>query len=263
MKKFLIAATALSGLLAFAGSASAADLAVPVDPVYDWTGFYLGANGGYGWDAGGSTELSTDDDTPTNLGDSSTFSRGAIGDLDSEGWFGGLQAGYNLQSGMIVFGAEADIQVSDIGDSISGSFSNPNGTVPISGSTSLDVDWFGTVRGRLGVAFDRLLIYGTGGVAFGGVDTSLDAIEQGGLALFETHLDSSSTEVGYVLGGGAEFAFNESWTMKLEYQYIDFGNVSENSPVFDLGTTNPTVETASSDIEAKFHTVRLGVNFKF
>ena len=261
MKKFLITATALSGLLSFAGSASAADVAIE-PAAYDWTGFYLGANGGYGWDADGSNELSTDNNTPVNLGDSIEFSRGSIGDLDSEGWFGGLQTGYNLQSGMIVFGAEADIQLSDINDSISGDFSNPDGTVPLSGATSLDLDWFGTVRGRLGVAFDRLLIYGTGGVAFGGIDTSMDALEPPA-ELFETHLNSSGTEVGYVIGAGAEFAFNDSWTMKLEYQYIDFGTVSDNAPVFDIGTTDPTGETASSDIDAAFHTVRLGINFSF
>jgi outer membrane immunogenic protein len=262
MKKFLIAATALSGLLAFAGPASAADVALV--PAYDWTGFYLGANGGYGWEAGsGNTNLSTDDITPVNLGDATDFSRGTIGDLNADGWFGGLQAGYNLQSGMIVFGAEADIQISDINDSISGTFTNPNGTQQIDGTASLDVDWFGTVRGRIGAAFDHLLIYGTGGIAFGGVDYEMDAFENGGIPLFETNLQSSNTEVGYVLGAGAEYAFNQNWTMKLEYQYIDFGNVSTSSPVFDIGTTNPTGETASSDIDARFHTVRLGVNFKF
>lgn len=260
MKKFLIAATAVSGLLAFVGPASAADVAI--EPAYDWTGFYLGASGGFVFNSDGSNELSTDDNTPTNLGDSTTFSRGSIGDLDSDGWFGGLQAGYNLQSGMIVFGVEADIQGGDIGDDISGSYSNPNGFIPLDGSTSLDVDWFGTVRGRLGANFDRLLVYGTGGIAFGGVKTSMDVTEPPG-QLFETHLDSSGTEVGYVIGAGAEFAFNESWTMKLEYQYIDLGNVSTDSPVFAIGTTNPTGETASSDVEAAFHTIRLGVNFNF
>lgn len=262
MKKLLIAATAVSGLLAFVGPASAADVAI--EPAYDWTGFYLGANGGFVFDSDGSNELSTDRTAFTNLGDSTTFSRGSIGDLDSDGWFGGLQAGYNLQSGMIVFGVEADIQGGDIGDDISGSYSNPNGSIALDGSTSLDVDWFGTVRGRLGASFDRLLVYGTGGVAFGGVDTSMDATEPA-FELYETHLDSSGTEVGYVIGAGAEFAFSQSWTMKLEYQYIDFGNVSASSPVLDIGTTNPTAsgEIASSDVEAAFHTIRLGINFNF
>ncbi len=264
MKKLLIAATALSGFLASGGAALAADPVID-DPAYDWTGFYIGINGGYGWSDSERTNLFTDDITPSNLGDSTDESRGTIGKLKAEGEFGGLQAGYNLQSDMFVFGIEGDIQYSGIGDERSGDFTNPNGAFnPIEGEASLDLDWFGTVRGRVGASFDRLLFYITGGVAFGDVDYELEAIETGGGALFETSLKSSKTEVGYVVGGGAEFAFAQNWTMKLEYQYLDFGNIDADSPVTNIvgGAQNGT-EEASSDIDAAFHTVRLGVNFKF
>ena len=259
MKKFRIAATSLVGLLAYGESVLAADMAI--EPAYDWTGFYLGASGGLALNSSTSNDLSTDSSTPTNLGDSIAFSRGSIGDLESDGWSGGLQAGYNLQSARLVFGVEADVQGGGISDDISGDFSNPNGTIPINGSTSLDVDWFGTLRGRLGTRFDRLLIYGTGGIAIGGINTSMDGIETASV-LFETHLSSSGTEFGYVVGAGAEFAFSESWTMKLEYQYIDFGNVSASSPVLDIGTTDPTGETAKQRCRGRIPSIRLG-SFQF
>ena len=251
-------------------SAAAADGYEPVGkgfapaPVYSWTGHYIGANGGYAWQEGDSTNLFTNDVTPLNLGDSTQFTRGTIGDLEDEGGFGGLQVGYNSQKGMVVIGVEADIQAADLSGSRAGRFTNPFGTFPVDGTASFDVEWFSTLRMRLGAAFDRLLVYGTGGVAFGQVDYRLDVIEPPvGGQLFETTLTSSETEVGYAVGGGLEYALGSNWTIKSEYLFIDLGEVSATAPVTSILTGNPTGEVARTEVDVQFHTVRIGINYKF
>src|SRR6185503_17792061 len=152
MKKILLASVALFG---FAGAASAADLPVRAAPpapiiaavpVFTWTGFYVGVNAGYGW----------------NANDSITVG-GLTFDLDDEGGFvGGAQAGYNYQIGSFVVGLEGDIQYADFGGDDRFDFDG-DGILDDDFNTS---DWFGTVRARAGVAFDRALIYATGGFAF-------------------------------------------------------------------------------------------------
>ena len=151
MKKYLLASVAALGLVA-AGAASAADLpsrkgpvVAPVYvPVFTWTGFYVGANAGYGW------------------GNTSTNNLGQVGDLD--GFVGGGQVGYNYQIGQFVLGAEADFQGADLS-----SGSNIFGT-------SVKTEYFGTVRARLGWAIDRWMPYITGGWAYGNVKTAIPGI---------------------------------------------------------------------------------------
>ena len=130
MKKFLIAATALSGLLAFAGSASAADLAVPVDPVYDWTGPYIGLQAGYGWG-----DLDT-----TTFTDAGVAVPTSDGSADIEGFIGGLHAGWNWQSDALVFGIEADVNLA-----VDGTFTFANGD-----DFTTDVQATADLRARLG-----------------------------------------------------------------------------------------------------------------
>lgn len=206
MRVRLLASTAvLAGIVAgLAAPAAAADLsggyppvayAQPV-PVFTWTGFYLGANVGYGWGSSGF-------DSPA----------GAVG---------GLQAGYNFQfASPFVLGIETDLSLSGISG---GSFG---------------VDYFGTVRARLGWAIDRVLIYGTGGFAYG----------QGNLDFFG--LSSSATQTGWTLGAGAEFALDRNWSARAEYLYVDLGSA-----------TFPTlVGPVSTGIDANI--LRAGVNFRF
>ena len=151
LRSGILGLTLTSALVLAAASANAADIYRPEAggykdgpayvPVNTWTGFYIGANGGYGWNANHHS-----DDL-----------------LDPAGGFGGGQIGYNWQGGFgfgphLVLGIEADIQGADISDSVAG--------------VKSQVNWFGTVRGRIGYAFDRTLIYGTGGFAYGEVETA-------------------------------------------------------------------------------------------
>lgn len=243
MKKFLLAGIAAA---TFVGApAFAADLpakapvykAAPA-PMFNWSGWYAGVNGGYGWSP--YNDQLRDTSNPPFL----------FSGLSPEGWFGGGQAGYNWQGvgSPWVFGLEADIQASDIND-------NRNwvvGAIPVQQKSELD--WFGTVRGRLGYAVDRTLFYATGGWAFGRINNC--ECLTGGIG---TTRKNDTTANGYVVGGGVEYALgNAPWSVKLEYQYINLG---KNDPV-NAGSHLSSFPGTTVHDDA-FHTVRLGLNYKF
>ncbi|MFL5184468.1 MULTISPECIES: outer membrane protein [Microvirga] len=210
MKKILLASVALLG---FAGAASAADLPVRAAPpapiiaavpVFTWTGFYVGVNAGYGW----------------NANDSITVG-GVRFDLDDEGGFvGGAQAGYNYQIGSFVVGLEGDIQYADFGGDDRFDFDRDG----IADDDFNNSDWFGTVRARAGVAFDRALIYATGGFAF------------------------ADDATGWTVGGGLEYAFTNNLSAKVEGLYV---NLDQDDNFLGI------------DSDAEFGVVRAGLNFRF
>jgi outer membrane immunogenic protein len=219
LRKFLLATVAT---VAFANIASAADMparmpakAVPYLAVYNWTGFYVGANVGYGWGrdtAGGSS---------TNL----------------NGVIGGGQIGYNWQMNNLVLGLETDFQGS-------GQRASASGTIlgtPV--SVTERVRYFGTVRGRLGYAWDRTLLYVTGGYAYTNVG--------GDLTVGAFTSSSNTTKSGYTVGAGVEYAFAGPWSVKAEYLYVD------------SGTTNLTVAGLSADVHVKNNIGRVGINYRF
>jgi outer membrane immunogenic protein len=228
---------------------------------FSWTGFYAGLSIGHAWDSGAPVHLLTDNGAPINLGISTSPSRGTIGDLALDGLFGGAQLGWNWRAGLIVYGIEADIQGSQRG-SIAGTFTNPDGIIPIEGVASLDLDWYATVRGRLGVLVNpSLLVYATGGWAVGQVDYRLHAAEPAPFDFLETKLRSNRTESGYTVGGGLETVLSRNLSLKIEYQYVNLGSVGGASgPVTFIGD-GPNGETATlASQTVDFHTVRAGLN---
>ncbi|MFA6967781.1 outer membrane beta-barrel protein [Bosea sp. (in: a-proteobacteria)] len=206
MKKFLLSSVAAIVLVG-AGAASAADLpsrkgpvVAPIHaPIFTWTGFYVGANAGYGFGN-------------VNAGTVFGGRTVSIGDLD--GFVGGGQVGYNYQVGQIVLGAEADFQGADLSTG-----SNAFGD-------SVRTEYFGTVRARVGFAVDRFLPYITGGWAYGNVKTTI-----GGLG----STDKTHTG-GYAIGGGLEYAFTNNWTAKVEYLYVDLGEKNVLNSGVKVGT---------------------------
>jgi outer membrane immunogenic protein len=212
-----------------------------------WTGFYLGVNGGWGGSSGNNFAV----DTFAVPG--GTDFRRISGSTDISGGFGGGQLGYNFQTGAFVFGIETDLQ----GSGISGSRTVTQFvTAPIAtrfGRSSENVDWFGTVRGRLGYAFGPALIYGTGGFAYGGTNTAFSFSDSFGNS---GRVGASNTETGWTAGGGLEYKFNPAWSFKVEYQFIDLGSISR---------TGPLVLPVSYDMrgheDVQFHTIRIGVNY--
>ncbi len=200
----------------------AATYVPPVTPTNTWAGFYLGVNGGYGWGGGGDTV---------------TYGSGVLNRAQPEGGFGGGQLGYNFQSGSFVYGVETDFQGGDISDRAAGS----------GYASSERMDWFGTVRGRAGFAFDRALIYGTGGFAYG--DVKQHAVIGG-----DSFTDGGATRTGFTLGGGIEYKLNNAWSLKAEYQYLDFGSEK---------LTDSVGVAATGDLDTNYHTARIGLNYRF
>ncbi|WP_114943662.1 outer membrane protein [Microvirga calopogonii] len=206
MKKILLSSVALLGL---ASGALAADLpsrrapapVIAAVPVFTWTGFYVGVNAGYGW----------------NTNDDFVFNNVRYNLNDDGGFVGGAQAGYNYQIGSFVVGLEGDIQYADFGGN----------DVILADGTIADFnnsDWFGTVRARAGVAFDRALIYATGGFAF------------------------ADGATGWTVGGGIEYAITNNLSAKVEGLYV---NLDQDDNF--LGINN----------DAEFGVVRAGLNYRF
>lgn len=227
-----IAALAISAICApvFAADLGGRPRAEPIDnspPVrlYPWRGFYVGINGGYAWGDTGQTIIS-DGVNSANLGA-----------IDPSGFLGGGQVGYNAQFGNFVIGVEADIQAGNVDGSLH--LTDGNNTFTVSN----ELNWMATVRGRLGVTMDRVLVYGTGGVAWADMDI--------GLAMNNVSRSWSDTGTGYVVGGGVEWMLQPNWTIKGEYLYADFGEAK-------LTGGNNTITN-----DQTFHILRAGLNYKF
>jgi outer membrane immunogenic protein len=246
-------------------TAFAADLApqpaapiAPAETPFSWTGFYVGLNAGYHWGSGDFPFAIAD----TGTGGLSEFS--ALGAIPSKGVSNiggaavGAQVGYNHQFGQFVLGAEADIDWLSGRKSESSSLGEDNVTL-FSTSNSRSMDYFGTARVRLGFApIDRLLIYETGGLAFGDAKSSFSLavpIAQPPLAASA----SARSDIGWTVGGGVEYAMTEHWTVKAEYLYYDLGNKS-STVSFNYGN-----DTTSMTGRAKNNgnLMRLGFNYKF
>lgn len=225
-----------------------------------WSGFYAGFNAGTSWadldqsrsflSTGGSVFGITPGPTAIYPAADSTSSM--------RSWLGGVQAGYNLQFGALVLGVEADYQRTgaERSSQLIGSALGPTYNV------SAEVKYFGTVRARLGYAFDRTLIYATGGLAYGegGGDISIkpgtpSMIVPGG----PYSGGDTQTHVGYALGGGLEYALTSNISFKAEYLYADLGS---KTYTFNLPSTADG-SFVKADEAITMQAVRAGLNFRF
>lgn len=245
-------------------------------PASPWTGFYVGVNGGYGWSGTPST-VYAEAIYGLNLVNP-TVATSALQSFEKKGGFGGGQIGYNIQRGQFVYGIEADIQDSGIRGSGSASATAndiASGT-SVSSSTFKNggLDWFGTVRGRLGYTVGNTLIYGTGGFAYGGFSgkssTTMSWQVQGFLPGSQTYAgNSAATRTGYAAGAGVEYALTPQWSVKAEYQYLDFGKGDEYRGLH-VYLYNPVNLSQPAEVRARgyfgneqnFNTVRIGLNYK-
>ena len=233
---------------AFAGAAMAADMparmatkAPMAPPPYNWTGFYVGLNAGGSW--------GTQDNALVTI----TGVTAATNSNNLNGFIGGGQIGYNWQMNQWVFGLEADFQGSSQKDD--GTFFIPGGAlllvVPATSVAYTDkLNWFGTVRGRLGWAFDRWLPYVTGGWAYGhGTIDGTTTI--GGVT---TSFSGSQDYSGWTLGGGLEWAFMNNWSARVEYLYIDFGDgpTVAVSPAFNIVSGKMTDNIVRAGLNVRF-----------
>jgi outer membrane immunogenic protein len=251
----------------------AADLPVKA-PVYkdpppvlawSWAGFYVGANIGYGWAANSTIGILPETSAAFN-----PFVIGAVpsflGPPDPRGAVGGLEAGYNYQAAALVLGIESDLSFSGIRGTATASPPQRGPALPYSATGEIKLDWFGTLRGRLGFTpVDKSLVYVTGGLAYGSavLSTSIGSVAFGGApacADFCIGASNSKWLVGWALGGGWEYAFGGNWSAKLEYLYYRLGNISGSiSGNNTLGF--PIVYSLNSDVKGQI--VRAGINYKF
>ena len=268
----------------FATGAMAADLAARpyvkappiVEPVWSWTGFYIGGNVGYSWgrerDDGtlsGTQNVSVFRTAGPTLVSSTTTALAALpiwGRSNVDGVIGGGQFGYNWQQSNWLLGIEADLQASD--EKSTGSICSAVGCPPGSAlyAANYKLDWFGTVRGRLGwVVTPRVLLYATGGLAYGHLDASAPAAGIGW----------GGTNAGWTVGAGGEVAIDRNWSVKFEYLYMDLGTFNgasasattvanaPDTPTLGFNTVTTTTTTANFGTRFTDNIVRVGVNYRF
>ena len=263
MKRLSIIAAAL---LAGTALASAADMRMPmkaapmaVAPIWSWTGFYIGAHAGYGF--GGDDSIDTTGQAAGNIANVLGGARPARVTLDRDGFVGGGQIGYNWQfAPNWLFGIEADISYTDFRESVSIVTLPLVGAGTLNNSFSSRMDFFGTVRGRLGYVFDRTLIYATGGFAYGDVRNSVNLFGTAGNLQFTG--STSNIETGYTVGGGIEHAFAPNWTVKGEYLFYDLGRNTVNVAIVP-GAVGAGGTGYNSTFSNDGHIGRIGVNYKF
>jgi len=285
MKKILLSSVALLG---FSVAAHAADLPrrtmapapyVAAVPVFTWTGFYFGVNAGYGWS-------DNNDDDRIRLPEGDLVFRNTHG--ESDGFLGGAQIGWNYQftpgTGFVV-GIEADIQGIDLDRDSNGA----NGFFGVGGinegnfvavrSTASSLDYFGTVRGRLGYAFDRFMVYGTGGFAYGGGDNNNGCPNFVGTTFVGNLCGDRGDDPrwGYAVGGGFEWALpvsnvsffgSSAVTFGVEGLYVNLEDDSNNNNLVGFrtdGGVRPVYVAGGHrhNDETEFGLVRAKINFKF
>ena len=231
-------------------------------PAFTWTGVYLGLNAGGVLSSGSRTTTLYDTGFPLL----SAYYPDTLG-TSSIGWIAGGQAGYNLQAGGAVFGLETDIDWTSTSKTFSFASAplavyDPSDVLHVNASARLN--WLGTTRARIGIVATpdyRLMVYGTGGVAYGGGNGYLNVFDN--LAGLAWHGAPSSTRVGWTIGVGAEYAFTDNVTLKAEYLYYNLGSSNVVTVAnFAAGAVFPGVyATAKYAYDGSI--VRIGMNVKF
>jgi outer membrane immunogenic protein len=286
------------------GSAVAADLpsrkASPVPlppPPSSWTGFYVGLNAGYAWGDDNAlyfaNPLAFVNPAATPLGQAAALAAAASGTNtlhpgSQGGFIGGGQVGYNYQfGGSFVVGLEADFQGLSSGNSSrtiasAAPWSNYfiSGVTTTVQSVSGSLDYLGTVRGRAGyLVFPQLLVYGTGGLAYGGAQLSAAMLQADNPAPYSQNGawaaagNYSDTRVGWTAGGGVEYKFFDNWSAKVEYLYYNLGSTTlglgatgriynANDPFNNAGQWH-TLLAPSLSTRFSGNLIRFGVNYHF
>jgi len=247
-RQFLLASI---GAITLTGSAFAADLTPPPPPppvpIFTWTGVYLGGQVGYAWGTG-NDHFSGFVPVPGVFVDSS------IGG-PPHGVIGGANVGYNYQINQWVLGLEGTVDGTSVTNNAAVVFPSIFGGATLSETTNASVQ--GSIRGRVGFAWDRLLIYGTGGVAFGGFKTDVTFAGTSAHVPFFSTGYYSNTRVGWTVGGGLQYAITNNWSVRAEYRYTDFGNIREG--IFGL----PAGAFFNEGRQIRQNQVQVGFDYRF
>ena len=249
-------------LVALVGPSFAADMAVRAPRVYappfSWSSCYIGGNVGGAWSR---SDFTTSLDPGTHLtlpGNIAAVGAAGTGSATDTGIIGGGQIGCNWQSGVWVWGLEADF------DGVSGRPTLTSGGTLSTGDAfaivnSTKANWLATVRPRVGYAVDRSLFYATGGVAF----THLSYTQSYSDTLFAAvgGSSASTTSTGWTVGGGWEYALTNRWTTKVEYLYTNFSSISATGGI--VSATGGTNVLHGSSGDFAIQTLRAGLNYRF
>ena len=287
MKRSLLATVAVL----FSGVAFAADVpvieevseAIPVAAADNWSGFYIGGHVGYAW---ADFDFADPSVSINGLGPLIGIPGLILGvplerEFDGDGFLGGAHAGVDAQFGSLVVGVLGDISWTDLEGEFRSTASFLGGLLTSEEGVSAELDWFGTGRGRIGWAFDRFLIYGTGGVAFGEVQSAGDITlfqtvpGAGRVALGTLSASGEETHVGWTAGAGVEGKLTEHLSARLEYLYADLGEAHHEGPatialtpagaILLGGAGLPPGVTLQSegDFAVDLHSIKLGLSYRF
>ena len=228
-------------LCAAAVLALAAPGAALAGPAYNWSGAYVGGQAGYGWSSTTSGPTTAfDDPEDAFVEDAFTYT--------GNGFIGGGEAGYNWQSGPLVVGVVGDISAANITGSVSNSTYNY--------TLSSTINWLSTARFNVGAPLGNLLVYGTGGIAFGNVSSTLNDNYPSDDTVITSNL--SSNNVGWTVGAGIAAPVAHNWFVKAEYLYVDLGtqnySLSEPDPGWAQinGSNHTTANIFRASVDYKF-----------
>lgn len=255
MKLIFGAATTLALIIASAAPSNAADVA---PAAYDWSGFYAGVNAGVAWN-------NTDVDNQYTMNDRAVSALAHNLESDQSAFSGGGMLGYNYQIDRVVLGIEADINYLGFSEQTDydRSHVDPRGaTWESTNELSFEADWFGTLRGRLGFAFDNVLLYGTGGAAYGHMKVEHDYSgfsDDNRGATVDGSVDTVNW--GWTVGGGVEYGV-ENWSLGVEYLFVDLGSADWESDVTFLDNSPRDFE-AEGDVDWSFSVIRATAKMRF
>jgi outer membrane immunogenic protein len=227
----------------------------PVATTATWTGIYIGGQAG--------VAFSDSDSVSFDPGQDGVFGDGTFdsGDDNNAGFIGGAHIGYDHQfANNVVLGAVADINYIDAETNRNYSVALPSGGVANFGLNE-ELDYMGTVRARLGYAFDSILVYGTGGLAYAGYDRS-SSVPVSGFGGYTFEENGDDADVGYSVGGGIDVMATQNISFGVEYLYTNLGSndysVTATNTNSDLNFT-----TESNDDDLDFHTIWAKASYRF
>jgi outer membrane immunogenic protein len=244
-----------------------APLSPPVAPAFSWTGVYFGLNAGWvGADNSMINQATPGADPAVPVPELATLAALSTGGLSigsKSGFIGGAELGYNYQINNWVAGIEADIQ-GIAGQAVNGSIITASGTITSTLTGSMDTRWLGTLRGRLGfLPTPTLLVYGTGGLAYGEVAATTSLSQSDPSISFSgggTGGDGFTQLVaGWTAGGGVEWMFAQNWSAKLEYLHYDLGTTSFTWVATD-SNIGGVYQNETTSVHNQGNIVRVGLN---
>ncbi|MFG1462259.1 outer membrane beta-barrel protein [Xanthobacter sp. DSM 24535] len=251
MRPVLICAALMAATPSLAADMEAAKALYSPAPAFSWDRFYIGGNVGGSWASNNTSEI--ENIAPTTYSHIQDTGRATAG----------FQAGYNYQVGKLIAGVEADINYG--GFKSEAALADTIAYYSASLVTSSEVDWFGTARARIGLApVDRLMIYATGGLAYGSVKMGYAMGVTNGTTYSASAPSQASMQFGWTAGAGAEYAFLNNISFRIEYLHIDLGTADYSATLYTtIPGIGPYAIRRSATSDTAFDIARAGVNWLF